>query len=103
MLQMPPQGESVGLALEDVVLLSRILEHHEARPVEELFLRYDDLRRPRINAAVKEANFGFETIKDRGWVTTIIMEWLTWIVLAWRATRKEEEFIFDVRNIELGF
>ena len=99
---MPPQGESVGLALEDVVLLSCILKHHDSKPVPELFQRYDDLRRPRINAAVKEANFGFETIKDRGWIGTIMMEWLTWIVLAWRATRKEEEFSFDVRDIDLG-
>ena len=100
---MPPQGESVGLALEDVVLLSRILEHHETRSVKELFQCYDRLRRPRINAAVKEANFGFETIKDRSWFTTVLMDWLTWIFLAWRAIRKEEEFAFDVRNIKLDF
>jgi salicylate hydroxylase len=98
---MPPQGESVGLALEDVILFSRILGGHHLRPIEELFQYYDDLRRPRINAAVKEANFGFETIKERGWFGTIIMEWLTWIVLAWRASRKENEFSFDVRNIAL--
>jgi len=98
---MPPQGESVGLALEDVILLSRILEGHHTRPIQGLFQRFDDLRRPRINAAVKEANFGFETIKERGWFATIIMEWLTWIVLAWRASRKESEFSFDIRTLAL--
>ena len=100
---MPPQGESVGLALEDVVLLSRILEHHNTKSVTEMFKYYGQLRRPRINAAVKEANFGFETIKDRGWFTTVIMDWLTWAVLAWRAKRKEEEFAFDVRDMILSF
>ncbi|KAF2122590.1 hypothetical protein BDV96DRAFT_481499 [Lophiotrema nucula] len=100
---MPPQGESVGLALEDVVLLSRILEHHNDKSVTGMFSYYEQLRRSRINAAVKEANFGFETIKDRGWITTVIMDWLTWAVLAWRAKRKEEEFAFDVRDIVLDF
>ncbi|KAF2709911.1 FAD/NAD(P)-binding domain-containing protein [Pleomassaria siparia CBS 279.74] len=99
---MPAQGESVGLALEDVVLLSRILEQDQDVPVQKLFQHYDTLRRTRINAAVEEANFGFETIKDRGWAATVLMEWLTWIVLAWRASRKEKEFEFDVRDIELG-
>ncbi|KAF2182983.1 FAD/NAD(P)-binding domain-containing protein [Zopfia rhizophila CBS 207.26] len=100
---MPPQGESVGLALEDVVLFSRIVEHSETRSVAELFSRYEQLRRPRIDAAVKEANFGWETIKDRGWFTTVVLEWLTWVILAWRAKRKEEEFEFDVRDVKLGF
>lgn len=100
---MPPQGESVGLALEDVVLLSRIIQHHERMPIEQLFKHYDQLRRPRINAAVKEANFGFETIKDRSWFTTMLMDWFTWIFLWWRASRKEDEFAFDVRDISLDF
>jgi salicylate hydroxylase len=98
---MPPQGESVGLALEDVLLLSRILMHDIARSVPEMFEQYDKMRRARIEAAVKEANFGFETIKDRGWLGIVIMEWLTWAVLAWRAKRKDEEFAFDVRDLKI--
>lgn len=98
---MPPQGESVGLALEDVLLLSRILDLHETRAVPELFKGYDSLRRSPVNAAVKEANFGFETIQDRGWLTTIAMEWLTWAFLKWRASRKEQELASDVRDIPL--
>lgn len=74
------------------MLLSRILEYHEKKPVAELFRYYDDLRRHPINEAFKEASFGFETIQDRGWFTTIIMDWLTWIVLSMRASRKEQEF-----------
>lgn len=100
---MPPQGESVGLALEDVVLLARILEHGKGRSVEELYQHYDQLRRPRINAAVKAANFGFDTIKDKGWFMGIVMEWLTWAFLAFTASQKEKEFTEDVRDVELKF
>lgn len=98
---MPPQGESVGLALEDVVLLSRILQHRQEKSIMQLFRNYDQLRRPPINAAVKEANFGFETVQDRGWLMAIIMEWLTWFVLLYRSSRKEQEFAFDVRDVSL--
>ncbi|KAF2740092.1 putative salicylate hydroxylase [Polyplosphaeria fusca] len=100
---MPPQGESVGLALEDVILLSRILEHHQIKSIGDMFNCYDTMRRPRIDAAVKEANFGFETIKDRGWLGNIIMDWLTWFFLAWRQKRKSEEFSFDVRHNAIVF
>ena len=98
---MPPQGESVGLALEDVVLFSRILNQRKDVSIEESMQKYVDLRRDRINAAVKSANFGFETIKDHGWLMTILVEWMTWIYLLMRAGKKEEEYAFDVRNIDL--
>jgi 2-polyprenyl-6-methoxyphenol hydroxylase-like FAD-dependent oxidoreductase len=100
-LQMPPQGESVGLALEDVMLLSRVLEHCKGKSVEESFQLYDKLHRPKINAAVKMANFSFETIKQYGWFTTILIEWTTWAFLALTASRKEREFAYDVRDIDI--
>jgi 2-polyprenyl-6-methoxyphenol hydroxylase-like FAD-dependent oxidoreductase len=99
--QMPPQGESVGLALEDVVLLSRILDHCNGKSVEESFQLYDKLRRPKINAAVKMANFSFETIRQYGWFTTILIEWITWIFLALTSSRKERELAYDVRDIDI--
>jgi salicylate hydroxylase len=69
----------------------------------QLFQYYDDLRRPRIDAAVKEANFGFQTIQDRGWLATLIMEWLTWLFLLYRRSHREHELAFDVREIPLDF
>lgn len=99
---MPPQGESAGLALEDVVLLSRVLAHRNGKSIEESFQLYDKLRRPRISTAVKMANFGFETIKQRGWFATILIEWITWIFLGLTAPRKETEFAYDVRDIDMN-
>ena len=55
---MPPQGESVGLALEDIILLSRLLKYHNAGPTTDIFQHYDSLHRSRIDAAVKEASLG---------------------------------------------
>ncbi|KAH8728543.1 hypothetical protein GQ44DRAFT_702446 [Phaeosphaeriaceae sp. PMI808] len=99
--QMPPQGESAGLALEDAVLLSRVLEHRNGKSIEESFQLYDKLRRPRIDTAVKMANFGFETIRQRGWFATILIEWITWIFLALTAPQKGREFAYDVRDIDI--
>ena len=78
--KMPPQGESVGFALEDVVLFSRILKQCKDLPIEGLFAKYEHLCRPRINAAVKAANLGVETVKDHSWFWTWFIEIATWIV-----------------------
>lgn len=99
--QMPPQGESAGLAIEDTMLLSRILERHNEKSTTELFQQYEAVRRPPINAAVKEASMGFDTIQDHGWLMTIIMEWFTWLFLMWRSSRKEKDFGIDVRKMPL--
>ncbi|KAF2502208.1 FAD/NAD(P)-binding domain-containing protein [Lophium mytilinum] len=61
---MPPQGESVGLVLEDVVLFSRLVAHHKGKAASHIFHNYDLLRRARIDAAYKEATFHWETAKD---------------------------------------
>ncbi|KAJ5939098.1 hypothetical protein N7466_002232 [Penicillium verhagenii] len=44
----PHAGQGVSMALEDVFLLSRLLADPE-RPIEEVFAKYDHIRRPRVN------------------------------------------------------
>ncbi|KAJ5653945.1 hypothetical protein N7490_000948 [Penicillium lividum] len=44
----PHAGQGVSMALEDVFLLSRLLEDPE-RPIEEVFEKYDRIRRPRVS------------------------------------------------------
>ena len=47
---MPPQGESTGIALEDGVLLARILrERHATHTIPQLVATYEALRRPTID------------------------------------------------------
>ena len=44
----PHAGQGVSMALEDVFLLSRLLEDRR-RPLHEVFEKYDQIRRPRVN------------------------------------------------------
>lgn len=44
----PHAGQGVSMALEDVFLLSRLLED-SSRPLTEVFEKYDTIRRPRVN------------------------------------------------------
>jgi hypothetical protein len=52
---MPPNGESVGLALEDATLFARVLEVHAGEPTSKLFSIYEGLRRSTIDSVYKEA------------------------------------------------
>ena len=44
----PHAGQGTSVALEDVFLLSRLLED-STRPLNEVFEKYDQIRRPRVN------------------------------------------------------
>jgi 2-polyprenyl-6-methoxyphenol hydroxylase-like FAD-dependent oxidoreductase len=98
---MPPQGESIGIALEDVVLLSRILEKSKSEKPIQIFEEYDRIRRASVEKAYEAANWGWEKVKDKGFIAGIMMEWLTGIFLWWTKKSKEEELAFDVRDIAL--
>jgi hypothetical protein len=98
---MPPQGESVGLALEDVVLFSTLLAKYKSKTAAELFELFESLRTGRINAAFDEANFRWETVKDKGWLAGVMMEWITAAVLWWSKEERVKNFSFDVRDIPL--
>jgi salicylate hydroxylase len=100
---MPPQGESIGLALEDVVLLARILEKHQSsKSFEDMFILYDSLRRKRIEDAFDEANWRWESVKDKGFVGGLMMEWLTSLVLWYGKEKRCQALIHDVRDDDLG-
>jgi salicylate hydroxylase len=103
MAQMPPQGESIGLALEDVVLLARIMEKQQSnKPFEQIFTLYDSLRRERIESAFEEANFRWETVKDKGFVGGLMVEWLTMLVLWYGKEKRAQALMHDVRSINLA-
>jgi hypothetical protein len=98
---MPPKGESIGFALEDVVILSRLLEKYQSSQPIEIFERFDNIRRSRIEKAFDDSNWGWETNKDKGWLFGIIMEWMTGLYLWWKKDSMEEDLVFDVRDIPL--
>lgn len=96
---MPPQGESTGICIEDGIALSRAMIHHQTKPLRSIFEAYEAFRRPQTDAAVKEANWRWETAKDKGWwVYQLIVRSTSWF-LWWTAKKREEEFCGDVSGM----
>jgi salicylate hydroxylase len=96
---MPPQGQSIGLAFEDAVILAKVLgEMKDEATVEERLRRYDELRRPRVAAARKEAAKSRESLKEVHWFVQWCREWLYWFFLAVFAKHSEEAFLYDVEK-----
>ncbi|RDW56677.1 FAD protein [Coleophoma cylindrospora] len=95
---MPPQGESTGLAIEDGVLLARVLSSSSEMSIQQAFQMYEKTRRPRIDTAYKEAVFRWEKVKDRSWLMQNIIEWLTWVFLWYKLNGFETSISYDVRQ-----
>jgi uncharacterized membrane protein len=83
------------------MLFSRLLKSHSSKAIPQIFKEFEDLRRTRIDAAVDEANFRWETVKDKGWFVGVMMEWLTALVLWWSRDQRMKSYQYDVRDIEL--
>jgi salicylate hydroxylase len=94
---MPPQGESTGLAIEDGVLLARILTNHSTS-VREAFLAYENTRRARINTAYGEAVMRWGNMKDRSWLMQKVIEWLMWAILWYKMGAFESSMCYDIRK-----
>jgi 2-polyprenyl-6-methoxyphenol hydroxylase-like FAD-dependent oxidoreductase len=98
---MPPQGESTGLAIEDGVLLARVLSSSSEMPIQRVFQVYEKTRRPRIDTAYKEAVSRWENVKDRSWLMQKVVEWLTWVFLWYKMDAFESSVSYDVRKEEI--
>lgn len=99
---MPPQGESVGLAIEDSILFANILAQGQPEsPVEEIFARFERNRKKRIDDAFEEADWRWDTVKDSGLIGSLVKEWLTSAFLWWTKNSRDENYAFDVRDMEL--
>ncbi|KAL9584222.1 MAG: hypothetical protein Q9212_002251 [Teloschistes hypoglaucus] len=98
---MPPQGESVGYALEDVALFAELLKNcKDPSQLSQLFKRYEELRRPRIDAALKETEFRWaQGTRDVGWLQFKIQQWVMPWFLWFTQNKKEEDFASDVRKL----
>src|ERR1700739_1757818 len=101
---MPPQGQSVGICLDDVILLSRLLAKHKPSSTSDiatLFTRYDSLRRPIVTEAHRQAVKRWENVKDISWLVFKIREWVAWRLLYFFAERFFKETEYDVLEEEL--
>lgn len=99
---MPPQGESVGLALEDAVLLARVLEHfrHEEpdKSIQAAFASYEKTRRPRITAALAEATRRTEHTRDRSWLLQKVIEFAITGFVWVKGDGFQKAHVYDVRD-----
>ena len=80
---MPPQGESIGFAIEDGALLALALSGPvlASKTLEEQLASYARTRKPRVDEAYTSATKRWENVKDSGWLAAVIKEWFTWIFL----------------------
>ena len=100
---MPPRGESIGYALEDAIIFSRVLSHFGlTQAPATTFSFYEKIRRNPINAAYQDASMGWESNKDRGFWVTKFMEWVTPLYLWWTKSSREKTFRADPRDIEFS-
>lgn len=110
---MPPQGESTGFAIEDAILFARIMkeaqEHvdrsdesgEQTIDIEAVFARYQNNRRKRIDDAFAEADMRWDLVKDKGWIASVLLDWLTPWFLWWTKSKRDENFRFNVSSVKL--
>jgi hypothetical protein len=97
---MPPKGESIGYALEDAVIFAQVLSHFGLENLAETFSFYQEIRRKKIDDAYKAAAMGWNTNKDKGFLFTKVMEWLTPLYLWWTKGPREASYDADPCDIQ---
>ena len=98
---MPPQGDSVGLALEDAVLLARVFREQPERPVQEVFQIYRETRRVRVDKGFKDASLRWEHVKDKGWLRQKVYENFMWGIFWLKGESFQDTYAYDVREEKL--
>jgi salicylate hydroxylase len=99
---MPPGGQSVGLALEDAVLISRILAAvSSSTPISETLSHFVSLRRPRVEDHYKQMASRWEGVKDKPWWKQRIIEFFTWFYLQYLAGKGDANFLYDAEKVEI--
>jgi salicylate hydroxylase len=98
---MPPQGESTAFAIEDAVLISRVLERFPKDDISRVFMVYENTRRHRIDKAYKEAVFRWSQIKDKSWLQHKVTEWATSWFLWLKREAFEASVTYDIQATKL--
>ncbi|OBT76362.1 hypothetical protein VF21_03612 [Pseudogymnoascus sp. 05NY08] len=100
----PPGGEGAALAMEDAVVLGRLVgkAEEEGADVEAAFRRYDELRRERKMENYTRASARWEGAKNCSWLFQQTMEFFMWAFLMVSWNKREWGFGYDASNVELG-
>lgn len=103
----PHAGQGVSMALEDVFLLSRLLESSYTS-TSDIFAKYDEIRRPRIEKIYKTATSNADRRKKTSPWRLWIMECIMWIGLKgykycrldrWGIGQKD--LVYDIEQAEI--
>jgi 2-polyprenyl-6-methoxyphenol hydroxylase-like FAD-dependent oxidoreductase len=103
----PHAGQGVSMALEDVFLLSRLLKDN-SRPLNQVREKYDEIRRPRVNAIFDLAAENGKSRKKAGpwglWlkesVASVALN-LSWALGVERLGFRQKHLIYDIDEVEL--
>jgi 2-polyprenyl-6-methoxyphenol hydroxylase-like FAD-dependent oxidoreductase len=98
---MPPGGQSVGLAFEDAIILSRLLSSSPSADLADVFARYDSVRRPRVEDHYKQMAARWEGTKTHSWWVQWIREFFVWVYLRAIARHADESFGYDPMKVSL--
>jgi salicylate hydroxylase len=99
--QMPPQGESMGIAIEDAMLVSRLISEQRDISILDVIARYERNRTKKIDEAFDEASWRWENVKDAGFIMTLFKEYLTTAFLWWAKDKLNKSWEFDICTTEL--
>ncbi|KAJ5279501.1 hypothetical protein N7478_004873 [Penicillium angulare] len=103
----PHAGQGVSMAMEDVFLLSRLLEDPN-RPIEEVFQKYDSIRRPRVEEIFTLAAENAQTRKKASptglWLKEtkfcVILN-ISWALGLDKRGMRQGHLVYDIDEVEL--
>lgn len=98
---MPPKDESAAYALDDAILLSRILTRYLSEPLAHVFAAYEAVRRQPIDEAYRVASANWQANRDTTSLARRLEDWLTpWNL---RRTRKAraEAWMADAQTVAI--
>lgn len=103
----PHAGQGTSMAFEDVFLLSRLLED-SSRPLPQVFARFDEIRRPRVNEiymqAVKNAGARKKTGPWGLWRNELIYSMYLNVSSALgldKSGHGQKHLVYDIDEVEL--
>lgn len=98
---MPPRDESAAYALDDAILLARLLARYRSEPLTEAFDAYEQLRRETINHAFKESRRMWDRNRDMGFLEGRLKEWTMPFYLRSHRNERQAAWEFDATQIAL--
>ncbi|KAJ5697562.1 hypothetical protein N7488_011246 [Penicillium malachiteum] len=103
----PHAGQGVSMAMEDVFLLARLLEDPE-RPIDEVFQKYDQICRPRVDSIFTMAAQNAQMRKQRTstglWWQELklsVMLNVSWAFGLDKRGLNQGHLVYDIEEVEL--